>query len=274
MRICCCVLGVNRPGYYRWQKESVKPKRNAPVLSEIRELRQAYPKIGAGQLQGKLKKTRASYGTVRRLCVENGLMAKRKPNSTTRQAAGAIASEDLILRNFRAEAPSVKLLGDMLERSCKDGKVYVAAILDCFDGAAVGLSMAGNKKAELCANALAATVKRYGKTAHMIVHTDRGSQYTSKLYRAVIAREGLSQSMGATGCCYDNARMESFFATMEKELLCDLPLSQMTRAEVKRAIFRWVELEYNRLRPTSANEGRLPPLVKRAQYLKRQTVAA
>ena len=72
--------------------------------------------------------------------------------------------------------------------------------------------------------------------------------------------------MGKTGCCYDNARMESFFATLKKELIYQLPLSQLTRKEIKRLIFRWVECNYNTERPTSANENSCPPLVKRLLY--------
>ena len=110
-------------------------------------------------------------------------------------------------------------------------------------------------------------VSRYGYQKGLILHSDHGSQYTSQEYRTMLAGFGsIRQSMGRTHCCFDNARMESFFATLKKELVYRLKCSTMKRDEVRKIIFRWIETYYNRRRRNTANELNLPPLVKRARF--------
>ena len=236
------------------------------MLSELEEIRSEHKSIGVWQMQRRLKRTHASYGTVYRLCKKNGLMAKRKPHSITRVDKHAKLADDLVCRDFHADMPMTKLLNDITEMNCNDGKLYLAATLDCYDGAIVGMRMDDNKRARLCKESLETAVHRYGKTGGMIVHSDHGSQYTSNLFRDYLEKHHLRQSMGAIGSCFDNARMESFFATLKKELIYTLPLTQLSRDEVKRRIFRWIECDYNRLRPHSGNDGDQPPLVKRDAY--------
>ena len=259
-------MGVGRPGYYRWLKTKGQKRKRDAVLSEIEEIRKAHKRIGVKQIQKRLKRTHASYGTVYRLCKENGLMSGRRPKGITKRDPRAEAAEDLVQRHFEANRPMEKVLNDITEMNCKDGKLYLAATMDCFDGAIVGMSTGQNKRAELCRSSYLGAIHRYGKTEGMIVHSDHGSQYTSKLFRDCLKAEGARQSMGRTGSCYDNARMESFFATLKKELIYGLALSQLTRDEVKALIFRWIECDYNRVRPYSANEGDVPPLQKRKAY--------
>ncbi len=266
IKLCCAALRVWRPGYYRWLRTKDKPHYRDAVLSELAEIRGEHKTIGVWQMQRRLKRTHASYGTVYRLCKRNDLMARRKPHSITRRDVSAKAAEDLVCRNFNAEAPMTKLLNDITEIQCQDGKLYLAATLDCFDGALVGMKMDDHKRADLCKDSLETAVLRYGKTDGMIVHSDHGSQYTSQMFRDYLEATNARQSMGAVGSCYDNARMESFFATLKKELLYALPLTQMSREEVKRRIFRWIECDYNRERPHSGNAGDQPPLQKRRAY--------
>jgi len=185
---------------------------------------------------------------------DNGLLQKvRKPKGLTKADPKAQASKDLVKRAFTADAPNQKWLSDITEIEAKDGKLYIAGVLDCCDGVLVGLSMADNMKAELCMNALEIAITRYvkpvsakSKKLGIIAHSDRGSQYTSNKYRRLLAKHGFIQSMGRTGSCFDNARMESFFATMKKELIYDLDYKNMTKAELRAVIFNWVELDYNR----------------------------
>ena len=99
----------------------------------------------------------------------------------------------------------------------------------------------------------------------MIVHSDRGSQFTSRKFRAALEQYGAIQSMSGTGRCYDNARMESFFATLKKEKLYPIDTRTLTREEVQRVIFRYISY-YNLRRITAVNDG-LPPLVYRQRYL-------
>ena len=131
------------------------------LLSEIKQIRSEHKSIGVRQIQGRLKKNHASYGTIRRLCSENGLMTKRKPRCITRRDIEAIAASDLIERNFSAEQPGKKLLNDITEIGYLDGKLYMAATLDCFDGAIVGMAMDSYKKAELCVKSLESAAERF-----------------------------------------------------------------------------------------------------------------
>ena len=145
---------------------------------------------------------------------------------------------------------------------------------DCYDGAIVGFAMKRHMRAGLCGDALRNAVSRYGYQKGLILHSDHGSQYTSQEYRTVIAELGsIRQSMGRTHCCFDNARMESFFATLKKELVYRLHCSRMPRELVRHLVFRWIETYYNRRRRNTANEDNLPPLVKRARFAKRSLAA-
>ena len=264
--MCCAALHVGRPGYYRWLRAREQPRYRDAVLSELREIREEHKHIGVWQMHRRLKRTHASYGTVYRLCKAHDLMANRKPHGIKKRDKSEKLANDLVQRDFHAGKPMTKLLNDMTEIKCQDGKLYLAATLDCFDGAIVGMKMDDNKRAELCKASLESAVQRYGKTCDMIVHSDHGSQYTSNLFRDYLKANHFEPSMGAVGSCYDNARMESFFATLKKELIYTLPLTQLSRDEVKRLIFRWIECDYNRLRPYSGNEGDMPPLEKRRAY--------
>lgn len=208
---------------------------------------------------------RPSYGTCYKLCRKHGLLQRRRrPHGITKRNPADQLSDDLVQRDFKASEPNRKWLSDITEMKCKNGKLYLAAILDCFDGAIVGLSMGAHKQAELCVSALHNAVGRCGKREGLILHSDRGSQYTSRKYRNVLTHYRLRQSMGRTGSCFDNARMESFFATLKKELIYRLPLYKLTRDDVRCEIFSWIELYYNSDRRYTANENNLPPLKKRA----------
>jgi transposase InsO family protein len=210
-----------------------------------------------------------SYGKVYRLRKENGLMVRRKqkPVSLTKPNPRDQQSEDLIKRDFTATEPGVKWLGDITQAQCKDGKLYICGVLDCFDGAIVGVSMREHMRTELCLSAMESAVLRYDPPPGLIFHSDRGSQYTSKGYRSCLQKYQVCQSMGRTGSCYDNARMESFWATLKNDLLYRLPLSTLTREQVRRIVFRWIECYYNQERLYSANPDYLPPLAYRQRWL-------
>jgi transposase InsO family protein len=120
---------------------------------------------------------------------------------------------------------------------------------------------------ELCLSALESAVLRYDPSPGLIFHSDRGSQYTSRGYRSYLQKYQIRQSMGRTGSCYDTARMESFWATLKNDLLYRLPLSTLSREQVRRIVFRWIECYYNLDRLYSANPDYLPPLAYRARWL-------
>lgn len=262
---CCRALDVRREGYYSWLKSPSRTQREEQLASTLRKIRQENPAYGVRRMRLTLPvDKRPSYGTVYNLCRNNGLLLKRRnPNSITKADPKAIASEDLVKQDFTADKPCEKALTDITEIQCVDGKLYLCVTFDCYDGAIIGYSMDDNMRTPLCTQAVMSALGRYGKMQGMIIHSDRGAQFTSHMYRQVLDAHGLRQSMGRRGTCYDNARMESFFATLKKELIYRIGANCLTREYIKQQVFVWIETYYNRTRLYSANEESLPPLMKR-----------
>ena len=142
--------------------------------------------------------------------------------------------------------------------------------MDCCGGEIVGLAMDDNMRKELCIQAFESACQSRN-ARNMIFHSDRGSQFTSYAFRESLTNYGAIQSMSGTGRCYDNARMESFFATLKKEKLYRLRTERYPISYVKTVIFRYVMIYYNRQRIYTANPGGWPPTVFREQW---QRVAA
>jgi len=270
------VLDVRREGYYDWQKRPSREDRDAPLVSALKKIREEHKAYGTQSMIDALPEgLKCSYGKGYRICREHGLLTgRRRPRSLTKADPKAEKSADLIQRNFTADKPGEKWFTDITELACKDGKDYLCGILDGFDSALLGYSIADHMRAELCTAALTNASRRYGHEDGCILHSDKGSQFTSHLFRGVLEQQNFRQSMGRTGCCFDNAKMESFWATLKKELIYKLPLSKMTREEVRQAIFAWIEGYYNRHRRHTANQNKLAPLVKRALYVGRKSQSA
>lgn len=207
--------------------------------------------------------------TIYRVMAEIGLnhKPKRKPNAITKADREASKSDDLIKRDFAAEKPLEKCMTDMTEIKASDGKLYVSAIFDCYDLAVLGLAMDTNMRATLCEQTLENACKAYPMLRGAILHSDRGTQYTSELYRKAINRYGIVQSMNsAGGRCHDNARCESMWARFKEELLYGrYDPTAMTVEQLKALIWRYFISYWNNRRICSANGG-LPPMVKRQQY--------
>ena len=157
----------------------------------------------------------------------------------------------------------------------RDGKLYVSAIFDCFDAAVAGMAMDTNMKAVLCGRTLTNAVRSYPALRGAIIHSDRGSQYTSETYRRAVAKYGILQSMNsAGGRCHDNARCESMWARMKEELIYGRhDTERMTVEELKTLIWRYFISYWNNRRICSSNEG-LPPMVKRQRYYESLDTAA
>jgi transposase InsO family protein len=268
IKLCCEVLLVRREGYYDWLKRPSPCERDAPLLSALKTIRSEHPDYGTQSMIDELPlNLKCSYGKGYRICKENGLLTKkRSPKSLTKADPKADKSDDLVMRDFSADKPGTKWFTDITELRCKDGKGYLCGILDAFDSAVLGHSFADNMRAELCTSALMNADMRFGHEKGCIVHSDKGSQFTSALFRETITMHNFRQSMGRVGNCFDNAKIESFWATLKNELIYKLPLSKMTRAEVRQSIFVWIEGYYNRRRRHTANHGKLAPLTKRHLY--------
>lgn len=277
----CEVLEVTRQGYGKWLKSQGKPYKHEALLALIKQVlgedNENSENYGVRRIYLALhinKGYTGSYSTICRVCRENGITLPKKKgsNSLTVSDKEAQKSENLINQDFSAEKPNEKWLSDITEVQCADGKLYVAPVLDCFDGAIVGLSMDDNMRKELCINAFEQSCRRQNAYG-MIFHSDRGSQYTSNDFRDSLAKYGAIQSMSGTGRCYDNARMESFFATLKKEKLYRIKTENLPMETVKSIIWRYIEGYYNQRRIYTPNDG-YPPLVYRNMYYSNQQSAA
>ena len=181
----------------------------------------------------------------------------RRPHGITKADTETQKRENLIKRDFTAAAPLKKLLTEV---QCSDGKLYVSSILDYFNGEIVVLEMRDNMKKELCIDTVKQLHEKYGRLEGNVLYSDRGCQYTSYAFRRELVTNGLIQSLSGTAHCFDNARMESFFATLKKEKLYQIPAYKMKSEEVKTVIFRYIFGYYNTQRINSFNAGGLPPV--------------
>ena len=127
--------------------------------------------------------------------------------------------------------------------------------MDCYNGEILTVEMRDNMKKELCIDTVYQLKQRCGNLQGVVLHSDRGSQYTSEAYRKLLKNCGIMQSLSGTGHCYDNTRMESFFATLKKEKLYQIPTYRMKKEEVKTIVFRYIFIYYNRIRLYTGNPG-------------------
>ena len=282
----CRMLHVSRQGFYKYLSIKDRPWKYQNLADAMRSIHEedicndTYGRIRMYQaLQLKQPKgiSIPSERTVYRIMDEIGLThrPKRKPNGITKADREARKSDDLLKRDFRADKPLQKCVTDMTEIKAKDGKLYVSAIFDCFDSSVLGLAMENNMKATLCKHTLDNAMLAYPDLRGAIIHSDRGTQYTSELYRKAITKYGIQQSMNsAGGRCHDNARCESMWARMKSELLYGrYDTESMTIAELKILIWRYFISYWNNRRICSANGG-LPPIIKRKRYYQSLALAA
>ena len=274
----CRMLGVSRQGFYKYLAIKDRPWKYQDLADAMRainsedECNDTYGRIRMYQalLLKNLEGLKIpSERTVYRVMDEIGLShrPKRKPNGITRADREARKSDDLLKRDFKSNKPLEKCVTDITEIKAKDGKLYVSAIFDCYDLAVLGLAMDTNMKATLCEQTLDNACKAYPMLRGAILHSDRGTQYTSELYRKAINKYGILQSMNsAGGRCHDNARCESMWARLKEELLYGrYDTTAMTVEQLKTLIWRYFISYWNNRRICSANGG-LPPMVKRQQY--------
>ncbi len=276
----CRMLKVTRQGFYKYLADKDRPWKYQDLADAMRaiasedEYNDTYGRIRMYQAL-LLKQPQdiriPGERTVYRVMEKIGLShrPKRKPNGITKADREARKSDDLLKRDFTSAEPLKKCVTDITEIKAKDGKLYVSAIFDCFDAAVLGLAMDTNMKAPLCERTLENAVHSYPALRGAIIHSDRGTQYTSETYRRAAAKHGIFQSMNsAGGRCHDNARCESMWARMKEELIYGRhDAERMTVEELKTLIWRYFISYWNNRRICSANEG-LPPMVKRQRYYK------
>ena len=276
----CKILSVNEKGYYKKLKVGKRILKWQKLLCEIHKVLNEdvnNDNYGAKRILLALqqKGIKTSLSSVRRAMRKGNLVKpnRRSPDGLTKKDKKAMQPENLIKRNFTASKPNEKWLTDITQVNCKDGKLYIAPIFDCFSGEIVSLAMDRNMKKELCISALEAAFKARKPKTGVIVHSDAGSQYTSYDYKSTIGKYKAIQSMSDVGKCYDNARMESFFATLKKEKLYKIKTEKMTVEEVKTVVFQYVMVYYNRKRITTVNPDGLSPSIYRERFEAQSSVA-
>lgn len=272
----CKVLSVSESGYYRWLRNKDKLTNRGLLSVEIKKILGEHPdnqNYGVERIQLALRQRgiEVSRRTVYRTMKEQGLVHKqRRPHGITKATTEIQDQENILKRDFSAAKPMQKFLTDITEIQCSDGKLYVSPIMDCFNGEIVALEMRDNMKKELCIDTFRQLSQQCPNLQNCIFHSDRGSQYTSEAFKSELRKYGIIQSLSGTGHCFDNARMESFFATLKKEKIYRIAAYMIPREQVKTIIFRYVFVYYNRLRVYTSNPMGLPPVKYREWAAARQ----
>jgi transposase InsO family protein len=267
----CEVFGVNRSGYYAWRgrKPSARAEADERLSERIRQVHeQSGQRYGSPRVRAALRQQgqRVSSKRVARLMAAQGLAGrrpKRRQPRTTVQQPGAPVAPNLLRRDFSASAPDRKWVADISYVETLEGWLYLAVVLDLFSRRVVGWAMETHLQAELVTTALEMAYCQRQPGPELILHSDRGSQYSSAEHRRLLARHQVQASMSRTGNCLDNAVVESFFSSLKAEC-AHRPFESLQEARL--ALFRYIEGFYNRERLHSSL-GYLSPCQFESQAL-------
>jgi putative transposase len=275
--LMCRWLEVSKSGYYEWRSrpESATAKRREELTLLItKAFDDSDGTYGYRRVWWQLARwgVRAGPELVRALMRELGLVACQprpwRPTTTQQGQAGPIP--DLVNRDFTADAPGRKMVGDITYIPTWEGWVYLATVIDCATRKVAGWAMDDNYRTPLITSAIEMAARNLGLPADAVFHSDRGSNYTSAEFAAALERLGIRQSVGRTGICYDNALAESFNAALKVERVHRT--AYPTRKKAKEDIARYIELRYNRMRLHSGLGYRTPQEAL-DEYLNRQLAA-
>jgi putative transposase len=274
----CGWLGVSKSGYYEWRsrpqsaaserRELLKNKIQA--LFEVNNAEYGYRRMHAALVRGG---EQCCPELVRGLMRELGLEpCQPKPwrRSLTEQDGQAGPIPDLFNRDFTADEPGAKMVGDITYIWTWEGWLYLATVIDCATRKIVGWAMGDNYKTPLIIEAIQMAASNLDLPERAVFHSDRGSNYTSAKFADELRRLGISQSVGRTGICYDNALAESVNGTLKVELVHRTQYP--TRERARKDIARWIELRYNQTRLHSGLGYRTPQEIM-DEYLNAQETA-
>lgn len=275
----CRVLGVSPSGYRCWadRRPSARSEADAILLERIRAIHTASRRTyGAPRIHAELRSCGLNVGRKRvaRLMRVTGLVGvHRRRRTAVRERlamrAGTMAP-DLVRRDFRTSGPDRLWVADITYLPTGGGFLYLATIIDAWSRRVVGWSMAAEQRSELVIAALDAALAARQPRPGLIHHSDRGTQYTSVALGSRLGLAGIAASVGAPGSAYDNALAESFFASLETELIDRS--SWATHAEARAAVFDWIERFYNPVRRHSSL-GQLSPAEYERRYRPGTTAA-
>lgn len=252
---CCEVMKVSTSGFYEWKQRQIHPcrraRRDAELTETITEIwRQSRGTYGSPRVWAELKlgsNITVGRKRVERLMRDAGIegVYRRRRSGCTRRDPEATPSDDLVKRRFHPTGPDRLWVADITEHRTREGKVYCAVVLDAWSRRVVGWSIADHLKAELVCDALDMAIwrRRPKKDSGLVHHADHGTQYTSWAFGQRLRKAGLLGSMGTVGDALDNAMAESFFGTLQLELLNRQTWE--TRRQLAQAIFEYIEAFYN-----------------------------
>jgi len=249
--VTCRVLKLARQPYYRWL---TSPVTDAEYLEAYRanalfDAHRDDPEFGYRFLVAEAGDAGQPMAerTAWRICSNNGwwsVFGKHKRGKSGK--VGPPVHDDLVGRDFTADAPNQLWLADITEHRTGDGKLYLCAIKDVFSTRIVGYSIDSRMKSRLATQALSSAVARRGDVAGCVVHSDRGSQFRSRKFVRALSHHDMVGSMGRVGAAGDNAAMESFFSLLQKNVLDRRRWD--TREQLRIAIVTWIERTYHRRR--------------------------
>ena len=257
VRILCDALDVSAAGYYAWRGRpaSARERRHDALLVEIRALHaEVKARYGSPRIHAELaaRGHDCCVNTVARLMHDHDIRAKtaRKFRCTTDSDHDLPVAENLLDRQFDPGSPNEAWVADITYIPTREGWLYLAAVEDLYSRRVVGWSMADHLESRLVVDALALAVERRLPRDGLLAHSDRGSQYASEHYQRLLARHGITCSMSRRADCWDNAPMESFVASLKKELVHGADFA--TRAQARTAIVEYIEVFYNTRRRHSS----------------------
>jgi transposase InsO family protein len=263
VRRMCQVLQVSPGGYYSWRDRpaSAQQQRREALAGAIQaihpEVKQRY---GSPRMHAELQARGLSccVNTVAKLMRQHGIAAKtkRKFRCTTDSNHDHPVADNLLDRQFEPTTANQVWVADITYVATRAGWLYLAAVEDLYSRQIVGWSMGEHLGSRLVVDALEMAVARRLPGEGLVAHSDRGSQYASAHYQRLLERHGIACSMSRRGNCWDNAPMESFFASLKKELVHQE--DYQTRAEARASVFEYIEVFYNRVRRHSALGYRSP----------------
>jgi putative transposase len=278
VRRMCKVLAVSPGGYYAWRRRPVSKLKmaNDKLTEKIKEIHAEFEgKYGSPRIYQELqaRKFSCSENRVARLMRENGIQAKHKRpfRVTTKANPAHLVAPNLLDRAFTAEKPNQKWTSDITYIRTKEGWLYLAVVLDLFSRRIVGWAMSKRITSDLVTNALEMAIEQRKPDAGLLHHSDRGSQYTGKPYRKLLAASEMLVSMSGKGDCWDNAPTESFFSTLKREQVHHKYYE--TRDSARTDIFFYIEAFYNRKRRHSTL-GYLNPMAFEEIYFKHLSVSS
>jgi putative transposase len=254
VEVACEVLEVSRSGYYAWLERpaSARDRRREELTRKVKQVHEENRGVyGSPRVFQALKAEgeTACENTVAKVMREAGIRAKTKrkfvPRTTDSGHAQPVAA-NVLGRDFMAALPDRKWAADITYVPTGEGWLYLAAVVDLCSRKVVGWGMADHMRTDLVSDALGMALARRRPGEGLLHHSDRGSQYASDDYQHLLARHGIECSMSGKGDCWDNAAMESFFATLKTELVNHERYE--TREQARASVFEYIEVFYNRRR--------------------------